>query len=280
MEAEKKKRHITPAVMAIIALVTFALSMLAFAMPNVVHSGGNSQPPLVFLAVVGLVVIAGMSLVLWIAMKLGLGLSRSTLFATLAFNVALIIVKFILAPLGLYLTNQASPFSAQTFLIGINNDSVGFWFAAAGSFVAYALSLWIIYKVASHGLDLAHGKRHHARPWLLFFAALIVVGVLSTQLYTPLSLVILPAYGLSDYLSKLQVMLPAIAIALFAAVMLAVSAFKSAAADAKAVGRPALLASLFWLCLCLVLMYHVLWVVFMTALVTIWPFKTFIPNSK
>ena len=275
------KVPLNPTSVAVVALMTLALSLLATDLPNFITAHRSTEPSLVFLLITGFVVIVGMSVVLLIAMKLGLGLSRSTLFAVLAFNVALIIIKFILSPLGLYMTDNQSPFNGQPFLVGISNSASGFWFAAGGSLLAYLLSLWIIFKIASHGMNIEHSKLHYRlHPWLLFVAAIVVVAIFAGQIVNPLMLAFLPVAGLQDYLSKLGVMLPVIGVLLFVAIMFAMSAFKSAAADAESVRKPALLAGLFWFCLCLILMYHILWVVFMTALVTIWPFKTFIPNSK
>ncbi|HUD11639.1 MAG TPA: hypothetical protein VMS08_04470, partial [Candidatus Saccharimonadia bacterium] len=115
----------------------------------------------------------------------------------------------------------------------------------------------------------------------LVVGALVLLAILGAQsVLIPLFVAELPVAALGDYVSKLLPTLPLILVALGLGTVFAVMAFKSTSADAKLLRKPTLIASLFWLCLCLVFMYHVLWVVFMTAMVTIWPFKTFVPNTK
>jgi hypothetical protein len=43
-------------------------------------------------------------------------------------------------------------------------------------------------------------------------------------------------------------------------------------------GDATLLAGFFWLGLALILLYHVMWVVFLLTLVSIWPFRTYTPK--
>ena len=63
------------------------------------------------------------------------------------------------------------------------------------------------------------------------------------------------------------------ALALAGAIALAALAFDSATKEAEAVGDAAVVTSLFWVGLAFLAVYHVLWVVYILALTTVWPLK-------
>jgi hypothetical protein len=281
MKPFRGDKKLSGSIFVTVSLMTAVLAVVASSLPLII-SADSSNPPLLLLAAFGLSVVFGMCIILVLALRSGLGLSQTTVVTVIIFNVAIVLIKFVLAPLGLYASNASNPFATPPLLVGIDNSSVGFAFAAIGSGLAYIIALTVIYKILiRRSQSVSPARKRHYRTAILLIGGLVLMAVLGVwYVFIPLLVVGLPAAALGDYLSKLGPALPAIILALVLATVFAVLAFRSANADAKRLGQPATIAGLFWLCLCLIFMYHVLWVVFMTALVTIWPFKTFIPNSK
>jgi hypothetical protein len=70
----------------------------------------------------------------------------------------------------------------------------------------------------------------------------------------------------------------AIMLALLLASVLAYKSFDEVEKRAVRLGDATLLASFFWLGLALIVLYHVMWVVFLLTLVSIWPFRTYTPK--
>ena len=70
----------------------------------------------------------------------------------------------------------------------------------------------------------------------------------------------------------------AITLALVLAAVLAYRTFDEVEKRAARLGDATLLASFFWLGLALIFLYHVMWVVFLVTLVSIWPFQTYTPK--
>lgn len=66
--------------------------------------------------------------------------------------------------------------------------------------------------------------------------------------------------------------------ALAAAVVLASLAFRDTAQRAALLGDAALLVSLFWVALAFLALYHVLWVVYVLVLTTMWPLRVITPK--
>jgi hypothetical protein len=70
----------------------------------------------------------------------------------------------------------------------------------------------------------------------------------------------------------------AITLALILAAVLAYKSFDEVEKRAVRLGDATLLASFFWLGLTLIVLYHVMWVIFLLTLVSIWPFRTYTPK--
>jgi cobalamin synthase len=70
----------------------------------------------------------------------------------------------------------------------------------------------------------------------------------------------------------------AIMLALLLASVLAYKSFDEVEKRAVRLGDATLLASFFWLGLALIVLYHVMWVVFLLTLVSIWPLRTYTPK--
>src|SRR5690242_21096010 len=94
------KFRLSPDAVGAFAIVSIALSFLAFALPVLIRNGNSSisdlsTPPLALMVGFGLAVILGVTIVIGVANRSGLSLPRSALYALLGFNIAIIIVMFV-----------------------------------------------------------------------------------------------------------------------------------------------------------------------------------------
>jgi hypothetical protein len=258
------------------ALLSIALSSLVPLWSS--NSQANGQPPFNLLLGVGLGIILLTAGILAAALKLGLPLRRSTIGLVLIFNILIIITKFVVAPLALYKTNVSQSFLDSSFVV----TAGGYWIVAAATFLLYALVLSLIFRLGGGQFGGQLPKKHIA--WKIILGLVIIGavvfgigGIVGILVLLP---VFLPVSALIDYLGKIGSGLVVILLLLLGAIAVAAYAVRQAAGEAKLLRDASVMAGLFWLCLSLLLLYHVLWVVFMGALVTIWPFKTFSPNGK
>ena len=116
--------------------------------------------------------------------------------------------------------------------------------------------------------------------WAWIGTAGIVVVAIGTGLW--LLPVIFLSYPFLVYLK--YIFLPfafAIVVALVLALILAWKTFDQAAvrtARGARLGEATLLAGFFWIGLATITLYHVMWIVFLVTLVSIWPFRTYTPK--
>jgi hypothetical protein len=69
-----------------------------------------------------------------------------------------------------------------------------------------------------------------------------------------------------------------IAVALFAATFLVAAAFRDTARQSRALGATSMYVTVAWVAICFLLVFQVLWIVFLLAVVAIWPLKTVTPK--
>jgi hypothetical protein len=151
--------------------------------------------------------------------------------------------------------------------------------AAAFIFLLYAAVLVIIYRIL---LRLLHGpsgataqKARRFVMWTLI-AALVLAG--SAGVIAILAATVLSSAGLYlSYVFSSGVSL-LVALALAGATSLAVMTFSSAADRDRLVGDASTLVTVFWIALAFVALYHVLWVIYILVLTTIWPLKVVVPK--
>ena len=70
----------------------------------------------------------------------------------------------------------------------------------------------------------------------------------------------------------------ALAIALFVAATLVTVALQDTAKQAKAVGTASVYLTVVWVAIAFLLVFQVLWIVFLLAVVTVWPLRTVTPK--
>jgi hypothetical protein len=69
-----------------------------------------------------------------------------------------------------------------------------------------------------------------------------------------------------------------ITLALFVAAGLVAIAFRGTAVRSKALGQASMYLSVLWVAIAFLLVFQVLWIVFLLAVVAIWPFKSVTPK--
>jgi hypothetical protein len=69
-----------------------------------------------------------------------------------------------------------------------------------------------------------------------------------------------------------------IALALFAATGLVAAGFRTTAVRSKALGQASMYVTVLWVAMAFLLVFQVLWIVFLLAIVAIWPFKSVTPK--
>jgi hypothetical protein len=107
--------------------------------------------------------------------------------------------------------------------------------------------------------------------------ALLLAGSASAFIIVPLLLVAAPGAEYLGFVFSSSVAL-LIVVALVTACVLAAAAFRSAADRAQLVGDASILVSFFWLGLFFLVLFHVLWVVYMLVLFSLWPLKVVVPK--
>jgi hypothetical protein len=218
---------------------------------------------------------------LYLGLRWDLGLPASIAFYAVGYNVLVVLVKFVLAPRGLYEINQDVAFEAHIPL----DETGGALLTATLVFLLYAVALWILYRLARTRIArliadrrLRVGRRRPGlRTVVLVVAALAVL--LAGSGFVVVFAFLLAETG-TEYLSFVfssSVSL-LVGLTLAGAAALASLAFAATAERARLAGDVALLASLFWLALAFLALYHVLWVVYVLVLTSIWPLKTVVPK--
>jgi len=69
-----------------------------------------------------------------------------------------------------------------------------------------------------------------------------------------------------------------IAVALFAATLLVAVAFRDTAQRSRALGAASMYVTVAWVAICFLLVFQVLWIVFLLAVVAVWPLRTVTPK--
>jgi len=257
-------------------LVAAGLSLAVVALvPRTVSSNGNVPPVGMLLTTAVLVGIVCSVLLFW-GLRADLGLRVTTAIYAVAFNVLVIVVKLALAPHGFYEVNQI-----RTLGSGLEIDDGLAACAAAGAiFLLYGAVYVVLYRFFRsriEHLDAPDPVPRIPRGVLIGCVVLVLLGFGSGG---AILILLLPLFGGIDYLdfvftSSVSLL---IALALAGATALAAMAFDGTAKRAHAVGDATLYMSFFWLGLYFLALYHVLWVVYVLVLTSIWPLKVVTPK--
>ena len=177
---------------------------------------------------------------------------------------ALAIAKFGMGPTALYQGNQVTPI--QNLSSSGPGDAVGAVALVVGAL--YLAAIWLLATIFRPAPP-PDGPSGKAVIGLTVFAigALVVGSVIISSapgLYVDFALTGLEAGG--------------IALALFIAAALVAAAFHDTAIRSKALGQTSMYITVLWVAIAFLLVFQVLWVVFLLAIVAIWPFKSVTPK--
>jgi hypothetical protein len=181
---------------------------------------------------------------------------------TLAGGFAVIaIAKFALGPIAMF---RARPEVQDPFALG-----------SAGSIIAIAAAVLLLYT----GTVMALGSWLRPRGWASWPRAATAAGLLLSGVgglvagafitNAPLGYV---GYALTG------VEATAVIVSLFAAATLVSAAFHDTAEQTKSLGTASVYVSIVWVAVAFLLVFHVLWVVFLLAIVAVWPLRTVTPK--
>jgi hypothetical protein len=239
------------------------------------RSGGDA-PPLASLALIGAVVTGVTTAALSLLLRRALGLPVRVV-ASFAIAFVLIgVVKFVLAPFGLYEVNAVRAIEA---VAGTVTDPIGATITAAAVFGLYALGYWLAFRVGAGGdisLRRVDRRLSRSRPSaaVLIVGALIAIFALSFVGLLALLLLNAPRQYLDFVFSSGAGLL--VTAALLVAAILIGSVFRRLErGDVVELGT---LVTLFWLGLGFLALFHVLWIVYVITLGSIWPLKTVVPK--
>lgn len=228
-------------------------------------------PPMTALLLTGVLVGLATTSVLYVVVTRDLGLGRTVAGFAVGYNLLLVLVKFVLAPHGLYDVNQT-----DTFAIALDTD-VEAALTAGGVLAIYAAVYCLLYlilrrRIAARARKLPGGAKVGIVVALLMGAIMFVAGGFIIALWVLFNLAEYLSFVFSSAVSLLMVAVIA------GAITLATMALKDARDRAVAIGNAALLTNFFWVGLAFIAMYHALWVVFILTLTAIWPLKVVTPK--
>ena len=246
--------------------------------PHTVASGGD-VPPVRMLLVTATIIGAVCSVLLFWGLRSDLAVPAKAAVYAVVFNVLVIVVKLALAPHGFYEVNQQRNIDA-TF--GTIDNGFMAALASACIFVLYLGVFVFLYKTFRARID--HLDADDPVPTFIRGRSVAVGMVVLTFLLVAsggaILLALLPLAGGLTYLefvfsSGLSLM---IGVVLACATAFAALAFRVTADRARLVGDATVFMSFFWVGLYFLALYHVLWVVYVLVLTSIWPLKVVTPK--
>jgi hypothetical protein len=264
-----------------VALVLFGLagSAVMVAVPGLF--AGPVRPEFTVFLIAGMAAIVLTAGLFGYIYRLGLGFGRTVLVMAAGYNALIAAVKLGLAPAALYQANREQAFDTA---FGDPNDLWFYLGVGSGVLLLYLLVFRVMYSVfrrrfrrRSLPSELSPEQSGRWSNRAIVIGAVAIVAFAASFLWImPVVYVGLPTFSYLFYI--FSTFGAAITLALILAAFLAYKSFDEAEKRAVRLGDATLLASFFWLGLALILLYHVMWVVFLLTLVSIWPFRTYTPK--
>jgi hypothetical protein len=264
-----------------VALVLFGLagSAVMVAVPGLF--AGPVRPEFTVFLIAGMAAIVLTAGLFGYIYRLGLGFGRTVLVMAAGYNALIAAVKLGLAPAALYQANREQAFDTA---FGDPNDLWFYLGVGSGVLLLYLLVFRVMYSVfrrrfrrRSLPSELSPEQSGRWSNRAIVIGAVAIVAFAASFLWImPVVYVGLPTFSYLFYI--FSTFGAAITLALILAAFLAYKSFDEVEKQAVRLGDATLLASFFWLGLALILLYHVMWVVFLLTLVSIWPFRTYTPK--
>jgi hypothetical protein len=256
----------------LIAAIAVALGAIAL-FPR---SGGDA-PPLASLALIGTVVAGVTTAALYAIVRGDLRVPGRLAFSMAVAFALIALVKFVLAPFGLYEVNAERALTDQ---FGTVADPTGAVVTATAVFGLYALGYAIVYWLG--GDDPPIRRRSHDRDRApiqgrTILVVLLVAGLIAVSgLWIVAVMVLTVPWQYLDFVFSSGAGL-IVAVALAAAATLIGSTFRTLG-DLRTPVEFGTIVTLFWLGLGFLALFHVLWIVYVLVLGSIWPLRTVVPK--
>jgi hypothetical protein len=262
---------VLPTLLAGIALLGTAMTATAVLAPRIaLRLTGAQQPEYLVIAGTGVAMIVLSSLFLACACRV-IGLGAAWLGLAVLTNGLILVGKFVLVPLAY---SQTTFVSTDPFAI-VQAPSY-FPVLATGVCAVQAGVLALLYALARGRVTRALGPEASA-----FRRPDLVTALLTAGLALGAPILFFSSLSLVGYA---VVVAGATSGAAVVVVLLATGAGAGALLEAArrsiSVRDTAIVTSVFWLALSMILVYHVVWVIFMTVLVGLWPLKVVSPSGK
>jgi hypothetical protein len=259
----------TPLLLKLGAAAALSLAVVAL-VPHTV-SGSGAVPPVRMLLVTATLVGAVCAAALFWGLRTDLRLPSRVAVYAVGFNLLVIVVKLVLGPHGYYDVNQTTNLDTPL------DNRVSALLAAIFIFFLYVVAYTALYRFFRRRIEHLTGPDPVPAP---FGSRGLVLGVLVSVLLLvssggALLITLLPFFGGIEYLDFIfsSAVSLLIALALAGATSLAALAFDATSARARVAGDATLFMSFFWVGLYFLALYHVLWVVYVLVLTSIWPLK-------
>jgi hypothetical protein len=259
-------RKLSVRVLLVAALFGVAL-LAAWGLPRLDHAlnPGQPNPGLISFLGVGLVVLAITTLLLFVGLRGILPKTGVFLAAALGYNALLISVKFGLGPVNVYVENERSGFLVLT-------NPLAYPGLAAITAILYGTAFYVLYLIFRDRLQRRLGvtvalERRFVQLILVMFVLAVVGGL------TVIGLGGFLEYTLSVFFTSVLGVL--IAIALVGAIVLCSVAFKEATDQAAMLRSVSLLSTFAWIGLAFIAAYHILWLVFLLTVISLWPLRAY-----
>jgi hypothetical protein len=238
---------------------------------------GATRPGLISFLGVGLAVLGLTVLLLLYGLQGRLPRGGVFIAAAIGYNALLIVVKFAMGPIAIYAQNDY--YKANGLSPGATGVDPGFqfltssWaypFLAAIMAILYGGAFFILYLVFNSRLKHKLGIRIALeRRVVQILVVMFILAVACTV--TLVGVVGLVEYAASIiYASAVGVL---IAVALVGAIALCSVAFREAVEQAAMMRNVTLLTTFAWTGIAFIAAYHILWVVFLLTLISLWPLK-------
>ena len=262
-----------------LALFGLAGSVVMVTVPKLFPGPGG--PGFAIFLVAGVTVIVLTAGLFGYVYRLGMGFGSTVLVLAAGYNALIAAVKLGLAPAALYQANREEAFEASI------SDPNSLWFflgIGSGVLLLYLLVFGVMYRIFRRRFR-RRSLTSEASPeqGVRWSGKTIVIGIVACVVFVasfvwllPLVYIGLPTLSYLAYISSTFGV--AITLALILAAFLAYRAFDEVEKQAVRLGDATLLASFFWLGLAVIVLYHVMWLVFLLTLVSMWPFRTYTPK--
>ena len=237
----------------------------------------DGMPPVDVLVAASVIIGAVTTAAVYLAVRLDLKLPVRVALYAAAYEALVVAVKFGLAPYGLYHVNEHVAITESLFGI---DDAAGATVTAVVIFALYFAVYGLLYLWARRGVTHAERATRSGRGLnRLVPTAAVVVSVLGLGAggWVLVIATVQPAAQYLDFVFS-SVVAVFTALALAGATALAAMVFRSTAQQVRALGTANLLVNVFLVGLVFLVLFHILWVVYILVVTSIWPLNTVVPK--